>query len=106
MSSSQLTIFFSEGFKPPTSKLFCLPPKKTAMLQVTVSLPSGSGATLLLPEDSTVGDLKLLAQRSLKQGFLRIATAEGRVLTNSDDSLRPGETRGMRLSFFHTMGNC
>jgi len=69
------------------------------MLQVTVSLPSGSGATLLLPEDSTVGDLKLLAQRSLKQGFLRIATAEGRVLANSEDSLRPGETRLVRLSF-------
>jgi hypothetical protein len=57
------------------------------MFQVNVSFPSGSGETLLLPAHSKVGDLKRLAQRSLGQGFLKLVTAEGRVLSNPEDSL-------------------
>ena len=57
------------------------------MLQVTVLLPSGCCETLSLPEFSTVGDLKLLAQRSLRRGFLQLVTMDGHVLTNLMDSL-------------------
>ena len=58
------------------------------MLRVNVSFPSGSGETLLLPEHSKVRDLKVLAQRSLGQRFLKLVTVEGHVLTNPEDSLQ------------------
>ena len=58
------------------------------MLRVVVSFPSGSGQTLSLPELSKVGDLKILAQRSLGQGFLKLVTLEGHVLTNPQESLQ------------------
>ena len=58
------------------------------MLRVVVSLPSGSGKTLLLPELSKVGDLKILAQRSFGQGFLKLVTAEGHALTDPEDLLK------------------
>ena len=56
------------------------------MLQVTVSLPSASGEILQLPEHSKVGDLKILAQKTFGKGLLKLVT-EGRLLTNSQDSL-------------------
>ena len=59
-----------------------------SMLRVVVSFPSGSGQTLSLPELSKVGDLKILAQRSLRQGFLKLVTVEGHVLTNPQESLQ------------------
>ena len=37
---------------------------------------------------SKVGDLKILAQKSLRQGFLKLITAEGHVLTNPEISLQ------------------
>jgi hypothetical protein len=58
------------------------------MLQVNISFPSGSGENLQLPERSNVGDLKILAQKSLRQGFLKLITAEGHVLTNPEISLQ------------------
>ena len=58
------------------------------MLQVNISFPSGSGENLQLPEHSKVGDLKILAQKSLRQGFLKLITAEGHVLTNPEISLQ------------------
>ena len=58
------------------------------MLRIHVSFPSGSGETLLLPEHSKVGDLKLLAQKTFRQGFLKLVSADGRVLTNLTDSLQ------------------
>ena len=58
------------------------------MLRVGISFPSGSGETLLLAELSTVGDLKLLAQRSLGQGFLKLVTIDGHVLTNPKGTLQ------------------
>ena len=58
------------------------------MLQVKISLPSGSGETLQLTEHSKVRDLKVLAQKSLRQGFLKLITAEGHVLTNPEISLQ------------------
>ena len=52
------------------------------MLQLTVALTSGRSESLTIPESSKVGDLKLMAQKSFGQPFLRLATAEGRVLTD------------------------
>ena len=52
------------------------------MLQLTIALTSGRSESLRIPESSKVGDLKLLAKRSFGQPFLRLATAEGRVLTD------------------------
>ena len=47
------------------------------MLQVNVSFPSGSGETLQLPEHSKVGDLRLLAPKTFRKGFLKLVTFEG-----------------------------
>ena len=57
------------------------------MLKVDVSFPSGCGETLALPQNSTVGELKFLAQKSFRQGFLKLVTEKGHVLTNPEDSL-------------------
>ena len=57
------------------------------MLAVTVSLPSGKRKSLSLPEGSTVGDLKILAQESFGQGFLRLVAEEGRMLTDLKETL-------------------
>ena len=58
-----------------------------AMLHVHVAFPSGRGETLALPQNSTVGDLKVLVQKSFRQGFLKLVTEKGHVLTNPEDSL-------------------
>eukprot|EP00435_Cladocopium_sp_Y103_P014490 s1439_g3.t1 len=59
----------------------------------------GSGETLLLPEHSKVGDLKLLAQKSFQRGFLKLITVDGHVLTNPEESLQAaGVQEGDRLT--------
>eukprot|EP00435_Cladocopium_sp_Y103_P061451 s1007_g23.t1 len=71
----------------------------SSMLHVNISFPSGSGETLLLPEHSKVADLKLLAQKTFKRGFLKLVTVEGHVLTNLTDSLQAaGVQDGDRLT--------
>ena len=54
------------------------------MLQIHVALPSGKRKSLTLPQSSKVGDLKRLAQQSFQQGFLRLVTAKGRVLSAAE----------------------
>ena len=69
------------------------------MLQVHVSFPSGYGETLALPPNSTVGDLKVLVQKTFRQGFLRLVTEKGHVLANHEDSLlAAGIPEGMHLT--------
>ena len=51
------------------------------MLLVTVSLPSGQSDDLAVPQSSKVEDLIRQAKLSLGSGFLRLVTAEGRLLT-------------------------
>ena len=69
------------------------------MLQVHVSFPSGYGETLALPPNSTVGDLKVLVQKTFRQGFLRLVTEKGHVLANHEDSLlAAGIQEGMHLT--------
>ena len=58
------------------------------MLEINISFLSGCGETLSVPELSKVGDLKLLAKRAFGQGFLKLVTAKGHVLTNPEDSLQ------------------
>ena len=64
-------------------------------LQLNVSLPSGRCASLSLPVDGTVLDLKLAAQKSLGQGFLRLAAPDGRLLNPTeplqDSRLKAGD---------------
>ena len=57
------------------------------MLQAHVSFPSGCGETLALPQNSTVGELKVLVQKSFRQRFLKLVAEKGHVLTNPEDSL-------------------
>ena len=61
------------------------------MLQVTVALPSGRSEKLSLPS-STVGDLKVLAQKTFGQGFLRL-TADGHILKDLSQPLQAGHFR-------------
>ena len=50
------------------------------MLQVTVALPSGYSEKVSIPQSSKVGDLRVLAQKSLQRGFLRLVAADHRTL--------------------------
>ena len=63
--------------------------------QLNVSLPSGRCASLSLPVDGTVLDLKLAAQQSLGQAFLRLAAPDGRLLNPTeplqDSGLQDGD---------------
>eukprot|EP00435_Cladocopium_sp_Y103_P028096 s2213_g7.t1 len=58
-----------------------------SMFQVIVVSASGRSESISLPESSKVGDLKILAQKSFQQGFLRLVTAEGRILVDFSQSL-------------------
>ena len=57
------------------------------MLKVTVSFRGGHSEALSIRQFSSVGDLKKLAQKTFGQGFLRLVTANGHVLTNPEGSL-------------------
>ena len=57
------------------------------MFQVTVASPSGRSQSISLPRSSKVGDLRILAQKSFQQGFLRLVTADGRILDDPSQSL-------------------
>ena len=45
--------------------------------EIHVAWPSGNGISLTIPQSSTVGDLKILAQESLGKGLLKLVTAAG-----------------------------
>jgi hypothetical protein len=57
------------------------------MFQVTVVSASGRSESISLPQFSNVGDLKILAQQSFQQRFLRLVTADGRILGDPCQSL-------------------
>ena len=60
--------------------------KSASLMEINVSLPSGRAEKLSVPEFSQVGDLKILAQKALRQGFLKLVH-KGRVLTDPLQSL-------------------
>ena len=53
-------------------------------LTLQVSLPSGRSETISVLPGGTVLDLKIAAQQSLGQRFLRLASSEGRLLDPAD----------------------
>ena len=57
------------------------------MLQVKILLPSGRAESILLAESSKVGDLRIMAQKVVQQGFLRLVTEEGHILSDPTESL-------------------
>eukprot|EP00435_Cladocopium_sp_Y103_P017121 s2206_g4.t1 len=66
-------------------------PSVPKMFQLTVAMPSGRSEKLVVPKSSAVGDLKLLAQKTFGQGFLRLV-ADGRIL----DPMESLETAGLQ----------
>ena len=71
------------------------------MLQVNISLPSGRSEKLSLPESSKVGDLRTLAQKAFRQGFLRLVMSDGRLLADPQESLQTaGIQEGDTLAAF------
>ena len=58
------------------------------MKQIAVAFPSGRGERLLIPESSNVGDLRTLAQETFGQGFVKLVTANGVILTDATESLQ------------------
>ena len=56
-------------------------------IELKVSLPSGRCETIVVPQSGTVADLKIAAQQSLGQPFLRLV-ATGERLFDPTDSLR------------------
>ena len=63
------------------------------MLQVYVTLVSGKRNQFSMSQSSKVGDLKCVAQRYFEQGFLKLVTAEGRVLA---DPMQPLQAAGLQ----------
>ena len=49
-------------------------------IKLEVSLPSGQCETVVVSQCGTIADLKLAAQHSLGQGFLKLAALDGRLL--------------------------
>eukprot|EP00435_Cladocopium_sp_Y103_P005670 s596_g1.t2 len=67
----------------------------TQTMQLELSLPSGRCASVSVSQSGTIADLKLAAQQSFGQRFLRLATAEGRLLDPSESlrlALRGGDS--------------
>ena len=65
------------------------PPKRVQVgsgriLNLQVCLPSGRCGTVSLPLDSSVAELKLAAQESLGQMFLKLAAPNGRLLDRTE----------------------
>eukprot|EP00438_Fugacium_kawagutii_P010394 Skav220394 [mRNA] locus=scaffold639:248658:258388:- [translate_table: standard] len=70
------------------------PPARAAM-KLRVSLPSGQTASIGLPPNSTVGDLKVAAQQSLRHRFLRLMGPDATLLNPAESRslLAPSEPR-------------
>jgi hypothetical protein len=57
------------------------------MFQFTVVSTGGRNESISIPQSSKVGDLKILVQKSFQQPFVRLVTADGRVLDDVAQSL-------------------
>ena len=58
-----------------------------SMFQFTVVSTGGRNESISIPQSSKVGDLKILVQKSFQQPFVRLVTADGRVLDDVAQSL-------------------
>ena len=62
--------------------------EEEALASFCISLPSGQSTTISLPASSTVAALKEAAQEAFQQGWLRLATADGRLLDPQTKSIK------------------
>ena len=67
-------------------------------IEVVVSLPSGRCEAVAAQQSGTIADLKVAAQQSLGQGFLRLATPDGRLLDPTESLLLSGLQNGDSLT--------
>jgi hypothetical protein len=67
-------------------------------IKLEVSLPSGRCGTISVLDSGTIGDVKIAAQQSLGQRFLRLATANGRLVDPTDSVRRSGLEDGDSLT--------
>ena len=67
-------------------------------IKLEVSLPSGHCETISVSDSGTIADLKIAARRSFGQCFLRLATADGRLLDPTDSLSLSGLQDGDCLS--------
>ena len=67
-------------------------------IEVVVSLPSGHCEAVAAQQSGTIADLKVAAQQSLGQGFLRLATPDGRLLDPTESLLLSGLQNGDSLT--------
>ena len=68
-------------------------------LRLQVMLPSGRGVEVSVSSTSRIGDLKIAAQKSLQQGFLKLVAPDGRVLLDPDEAItKVGLKEGDTLS--------
>ena len=67
-------------------------------IEVVVSLPSGRCEAVAAQQSGTIADLKVAAQQSLGQGFLRLATPDGRLLDPTESLLLSGLQNGESLT--------
>ena len=56
--------------------------EEEALASFCISLPSGQSTTISLPASSTLAALKEAAQETFRKGWLRLATADGRLLSD------------------------
>ena len=59
-----------------------------AKWEISIALPSGRSQSWSLRQTSTVGHLRTRAEAFCGQRFLRLVTAEGRILTDPEDDLQ------------------
>ena len=83
-----------EKTTPVSTQSLCF----SGMLHVDVALPSGKGTSLAILQSSKVGDLRILAQKSLEKTSLRLVTAEGRDLDPLESLQSAGLRDGDRLT--------
>ena len=68
------------------------------MLQVNVTLPSGRSASISVFESSKVSELRVVAQKALGQGGLKLVAADGHVVNPSDSVSALGLEDGDHLN--------
>ena len=83
-----------EKTTPVSTQSLCF----SGMLHVDVALPSGKGTSLAILQSSKVGDLRILAQKSLEKTSLWLVTAEGRDLDPLESLQSAGLRDGDRLT--------
>ena len=83
MFSSYGTSHFYSALLGKVCRLDFVMAEEEALASFCISLPSGQSTTISLPASSTLAALKEAAQEAFRKGWLRLATADGRLLSDS-----------------------